>query len=224
MHVPKKPFLLSELDLRTVILLNNTYLNVKKVTRDMKRIELLGVQMDALTMKETVGFIDSRMANNQFTQHVVINVAKLVHMQTDPGLRSSIGACDIVNIDGMGVVWGARLLGYHVSERVAGIDLFYELLSLSASKSYPVFLLGAEPEVVKITVQKINEQYPKLNVAGYHHGFFWEDEDSVVQKIKESGAKFLFVAITSPKKENFIHQWQGQLGVTFVMGLVVLLM
>jgi N-acetylglucosaminyldiphosphoundecaprenol N-acetyl-beta-D-mannosaminyltransferase len=185
----------------------------------MKRIELLGVQMDASTMKETVDFIDSRVANNQFTQHVVINVAKLVHMQTDSKLRSSIEACDIINIDGMGVVWGARLLGKQVPERIAGIDLFHELLSLSASKSYPVFLLGAEPEIVKTTIQKINEQYPKLNVAGYHHGFFWENEDSVVHKIKESGAKLLFVAITSPKKENFINQWQDQLGVTFVMGV-----
>ncbi len=185
----------------------------------MKRIELLGVQMDAYTMKETVDLIDSHIANNQFTQHVVINVAKLVQMQTDQGLRSSVEACDIINIDGMGVVWGARLLGQHVPERVAGVDLFHELLSLSADKDYPVFLLGAEPEVVETTVQKISKQFPNLNVAGYHHGFFWEDEDSVVLKIKESGAKLLFVAITSPKKENFINQWQDQLGVDFVMGV-----
>ena len=41
----------------------------------------------------------------------------------------------------------------------------------------------------------------------------------MVAKIKASGARLLFVAITSPKKENFINKWQGQLGVDFVMGV-----
>ncbi len=185
----------------------------------MKRIELFGIKMDSLTMQETVDWIDKRMADGQFTQHVVVNVAKLVNMQKDGALRSSVEACDIINIDGMGVVWGARLLGHPVLERVAGIDLFYALLSLSANKNYPVFLLGAEPEVVETAAQKITQQYPKLKLAGYHHGYFWEDESSVVDKIKKSGAKILFVAITSPKKETFINRWKNQLDVDFVMGV-----
>ena len=39
------------------------------------------------------------------------------------------------------------------------------------------------------------------------------------KKIKESKAKLLFVAITSPKKENFINKWKDELGVEFVMGV-----
>ncbi len=136
----------------------------------MNRIELFGIKMDSLTMQETVDWIDKRMEDGQFTQHVVVNVAKLVNMQKDEALRSSVEACDIINIDGMGVVWGARLLGHPVPKRVAGIDLFYALLSLSANKSYPVFLLGAEPGVVKTAAQTIIQQYPNLKLAGYHHG------------------------------------------------------
>ncbi|MNR42249.1 UDP-N-acetyl-D-mannosaminuronic acid transferase [compost metagenome] len=41
----------------------------------------------------------------------------------------------------------------------------------------------------------------------------------MVEKIKQSGAQLLFVAITSPKKENFINRWKNQLGVNFVMGV-----
>ena len=185
----------------------------------MNRIELLGIPMDTSTMKETVSCIDNRISNKQFTQHVVVNVAKLVNMQTDQDLRASVEACDIINIDGMGIVWGARLLGLDIPERVAGIDLFHELLSLSASKGYPVFLLGAEQEIVEAVAHQATEQYKKLNIAGYHHGFFWKDEQSIVDKIKASGAKLLFVAISSPKKETFINKWKSQLGVDFVMGV-----
>ena len=44
-------------------------------------------------------------------------------------------------------------------------------------------------------------------------------QKEIVEKIKASGARLLFVAITSPKKENFINKWQDQLGVDFVMGV-----
>ncbi len=170
-------------------------------------------------MDETVNFIKDRIQANQFTQHVVVNVAKLVHMQNDAQLRESVEACDIINIDGMGVVLGARFLGHDVAERVAGVDLFYNLIAMSEQESFSVYLLGATDDVVTETAKRLQAQHPKLKLAGFHHGYFWDDEESVVNAIKASGAKLLFVAITSPKKENFINKWQDRLGVDFVMGV-----
>ncbi|WP_436658164.1 WecB/TagA/CpsF family glycosyltransferase [Paraburkholderia xenovorans] len=175
--------------------------------------------MDIATMQETVRVIGDRIEAQQFTQHVVVNVAKLVNMQTDSVLYSSVRACDIVNIDGMGVVWGARLLGHSVPERVAGVDLFERLLQLAAMRGLPVFLLGATEEVVGRTATVATMRHPGLLIAGYHHGYFWDDEETVVEKIRKSGARLLFVAITSPKKEGFINRWQDRLGVDFVMGV-----
>jgi len=175
--------------------------------------------MHPWTMRKTVDEISRRIGEGVFTQHAVVNVAKLVNMGKDTVLRESVVGCDIINTDGMGVVLGARLLGHRVPERVAGVDLFHELLAMSVRKGYSVFLLGATNEVVKTTASKVQELYPGLILAGYHHGYFWENEREVVDKIRRSGAKLLFVAITSPKKEAFIHRWREQLGVAFVMGV-----
>ena len=185
----------------------------------MKRIEFLKAPMDIATMQETVSFIENRIEQKQFLQHVVVNVAKIVNMQKDPVLAESVKACEVINIDGMGVVFGARFLGHDVPERVAGVDLFHELLAMSAKRDFPVFLLGATEEVVSKTAEVVKAQNPNLNIAGYNDGYFWDDEEAVVTKIRESGAKLLFVAITSPKKENFINKWQDKLGVDFVMGV-----
>jgi len=185
----------------------------------MNRIELFSCPVDIATMDETVAWIDSRIERRQFTQHVVVNVAKLVHMQKDAELAASVRACDIVNIDGMGVVWGARLLGFDVPERVAGVDLFERLLQMAAKRGLPVFLLGATDAVVSRAAQVVSARYPALEIAGHHHGYFWDDEEHVVEMIRSSGARLLFVAITSPKKENFINRWKDHLGVDFVMGV-----
>lgn len=185
----------------------------------MDRIEFLKAPMDVASMPETVSFIEDKIAKGEFLQHVVVNVAKIVNMQKDEVLADSVKACDVINIDGMGVVLGARFLGHHVPERVAGVDLFHELLKMSAKRDFPVFLLGATEAVVSKTVEKVKVQNPNLTIAGFNDGYFWDDEQAVVDKIKASGAKLLFVAITSPKKENFINKWQDQLGVDFVMGV-----
>jgi N-acetylglucosaminyldiphosphoundecaprenol N-acetyl-beta-D-mannosaminyltransferase len=116
-------------------------------------------------------------------------------------------------------VWGARFCGHQVPERVAGVDLFHQLLMLSNRNAYPVFLLGATDEVVSKTAEVVLAQNAGLKLAGFHHGYFWDDEQAVVDLIRASGARLLFVAITSPKKENFINKWRDQLGVDFVMGV-----
>ncbi|MCK8071264.1 WecB/TagA/CpsF family glycosyltransferase [Vibrio sp. 1CM23M] len=185
----------------------------------MKRIKFLGCPIDSATMVESVGAIKSRILNELFTQHVVVNVAKIVNMKNDFELSKSVTDCDIINIDGMGVVWGARMLGHEVPERVAGVDLFHQLNGMAEAEGFPVFFLGATEDVVHRTAEVMQGNHPNLNIAGYHHGYFWDDEETLVKRVKDSGAKLLFVAITSPKKENFINKWRDELGVDFVMGV-----
>lgn len=186
---------------------------------NLEKITFLGVPLHVSSLYETREVIRKSVYEGKVIQHVVVNVAKLVNLRSDEQLRNSVLSCDIINIDGMGVVLGARLLGYKVSERVAGIDLFLSLIEMAAEERFPVFLLGAKEDVVSDVVHKLGQRHPDLIVAGYHHGYFWDDEVEVVEKIKKSGAKLLFVAITSPKKENFINRWKDSLGVNFVMGV-----
>jgi len=70
-------------------------------------------------MEGTMVRIEDIIQKREITQHVVINVSKLVMMQTDRPLRSLINACELINADGMGIVWGCRLLGYKIPERVS---------------------------------------------------------------------------------------------------------
>lgn len=183
------------------------------------RISLFGTAMDPLTIEETIQEIDDRMNRGEFTQHVVVNVAKIVKMQTDKELSDAVNACDIINIDGAGVVLAARCLGYSVPERVAGIDLFERLIQYVEKRNRAVFFLGATQPVIEETVRVIKDRYPLLKIAGYHHGYFWDDERAVVRQIRESGADLLFVGFSSPMKERFIDRWKSELGVLFAMGV-----
>lgn len=184
-----------------------------------ERMIVFNCPMDSASMADTVTYIDASIRDGKFLQHGAINVGKLVNMQDDPELHKAVSACDLISIDGMGLVWSGRLLGLQIPERVTGIDLFHELIALSARHDYPVYLLGAEQNVVERTVEVLQAEYPDLRIAGYHHGYFSTNEEQVVEGIRASGAKLLFVAMSSPQKETFINRWKDQFDVIFVMGV-----
>ena len=78
---------------------------------------------------------------------------------------------------------------------------------------------GTMFDVVQRTAERLGASHPQLVIAGYHHGYFWDDEEAVVEQISRSGASMLFVAISPPKKEIFINRWKERMGIPFAMGV-----
>lgn len=185
-----------------------------------KRIKFFGVYIDMLTMDETLARAEEIIARREYTQHVVINVAKLVAVQKDENLRNIVNLCGIISADGQGIVWGARLLGYKIPERVAGIDLMTNLIDRATEKDYKVYFLGATQDVIEKVITSILSKHPHIKIAGYRNGYFSEDEERpVVEAISKSAADILFVGMTSPKKEVFLNKYLKELEVPFTMGV-----
>lgn len=185
-----------------------------------KRINFFGVNLDIITMKETLERISKFIENREMVQHVVVNVAKLVYAQKDEQLRDIINACPLINVDGAGVVLGANLLGINIPERVAGIDLMEKLIEFSSQKGYKPYFFGAKEEIVARVVEIYTEKYSQLEIAGYRNGYYNQtEEEQIVEDIKNSNADILFVAMGSPKKEIFLSKYSKQMGVPFTMGV-----
>jgi N-acetylglucosaminyldiphosphoundecaprenol N-acetyl-beta-D-mannosaminyltransferase len=184
-----------------------------------ERASFLGVPIDLLSMEETVARCAAWIEQGRAVQHVVVNAGKMVQIADDPTLREIVAACPLVSVDGQGVVLGARFLGIPVPERVAGIDLMERLIALAARRGWPVFFLGATEEVNASFARIAVERFPGLSVAGRHHGYFAGREDEVVRAIAASGARLLFVAMSSPAKEVFLARHLSALGPVFAMGV-----
>lgn len=185
-----------------------------------QRIEMMGCQIDNLSMEETLQTIERFIQTGKPHQHVVINVDKLVKASRDGKLRRIINNCALINVDGMPVVWASRLLRKPLKERVAGVDLFEALMRRSAEKGWRVYLLGAQEEVVSGVKQVYGREYPGLTIAGYRNGYWKREEESeVVEHIKAAQADVLFVAISSPKKEHFLGRYQEEMKIPFAMGV-----
>jgi len=172
-------------------------------------------------MSETLELIKEAIANNKQIHHVVVNAGKIVSMQNDLQLRQSVNDSDLINADGQAVVWASKILNKPLKERVAGIDLMENILELANNNKYKIFFLGAKEEIVKAVIEKYTKQFSKDIIAGYRNGYFnKEDETKIATEISKSGANILFVAISSPTKENFLYNNKKLLkNVNFIMGV-----
>jgi N-acetylglucosaminyldiphosphoundecaprenol N-acetyl-beta-D-mannosaminyltransferase len=180
----------------------------------------LGCPINILTMDETVELARGSMRERTRLQHVALNVAKLVNARSDRVLAADVANSDVVSIDGMGIVWGARLLGLPVRERVAGVDLLARLLAVCAEDGFRPYFLGATGEVLQLAVAQAQARHPGLRFAGFRDGYFKPGQEAdVVREIRDSGADCLFIGMPTPRKERFLAAHRDALNVPFIMGV-----
>jgi N-acetylglucosaminyldiphosphoundecaprenol N-acetyl-beta-D-mannosaminyltransferase len=172
-------------------------------------------------MQETLALVQEKIQTGEQVHHVVVNAGKVVAMQKDTELRHSVNQSDIINADGQAVVWASRFLQKPLKERVAGIDLMSSLIEMAHNNNYKIYLFGAKEEVVKNVVEKYSEIYSPTIIAGYRNGYFSPSEEKeIALQIADSGTQMLFVAISSPIKENFLFKYRDILkNVNLIMGV-----
>lgn len=176
----------------------------------LERIQILGINIDPLTMAETVEKVDRMIIENKSLHLMGVNADKINQCHSDEAIKKIVNESGIINADGASVVLAGRFLGQSIPERVAGIDLMQELLVLSNRKGYSVYFLGAKEEVLQDMLAIFKETYPQLRVAGYRNGYFTaEDEEIIQEEIREKDPAIVFVGITSPKKEYLIQKFMG---------------
>lgn len=184
------------------------------------RYPILNTYVNAVSMAETIDEVEKIIRSGKPTQHVVINALKVNLMNEDRELRKIVNSCPLINADGASILWAAKRLGIPLKERIAGIDLFLNLIKVAADKGYKIYLFGAKEEVVQKVKSIFLKQYPSLKIAGIRNGYFKEkDEPQMVADMAASGADMMFVAFSSPKKEYWINKYINKLNIPFIMGV-----
>lgn len=169
------------------------------------REKLLGAFIDGLNLEQFTDRISCFIDKRRSCFVITLNPELLYRAQGEKSLLAMINRADLVTADGVGVVWASRVAGHPVPARVTGIDLMMRLLECAAKKSWRVFFLGSAPGVAESAAERAAKLFPGLQVAGFHHGFFSQEENSeVVRKIVDASPQLLLVALGAPLQEKWI--------------------
>lgn len=184
-------------------------------------VKILDVPVHPLTMGEAVSVLEESITSGEQAFVVTANAEIIMMCQEDAGYKKIVSHdAQLVLPDGAGAVWAGRHLGYKVPERVAGFDLYCQLLDKAAQKGYKAFFFGGSPGIAEAAKAKSEELYPGVQVVGCRNGYFKEEESqAIIDEINASGADMLFAALGAPKQEKWLVRYREQLKPKILMGI-----
>lgn len=164
--------------------------------------KILGIKVTTKTKDEIIKEIEKDIKNNK--QNILFNANPLIicNFYRDKEMVSKINKENLNIPDGFGTVLASKLKHGQIKERIAGIEMFDELCNLSLKTKSKIFIYGAKKENLDLAIKNIEKKYKNINICGYINGYVPEEE--VLMKILKAKPDFLFVALGSPKQENFI--------------------
>ncbi len=138
---------------------------------------------------------------------VAINAEKILHAteQTRNIINRNIGYCD-----GIGAVLALKKRGIKNVVKIPGCELWLKIVAAMAPQGKTFYLVGGKQEVIDATVQKLRQEYPGINIAGYRNGYIKSDEEkmALLDDIADKKPDVVFVAMGSPKQELLMEEMQ----------------
>ncbi len=184
----------------------------------MKRINVLGVGFDDLTMAEAVEAALGLIADEPGKYIVTPNPEIVMLAQEDAEFCGILREAALVLPDGVGIIKGASILGTPMKGKLPGIDFACALMARLAARGGRVYLFGAKPGVAELAGKKLTELYPGLVIAGCSDGYF-EDDEPIKAKISSAKPDLLLVCLGAQKQERWMRENMGMPGVGLMAGL-----
>lgn len=147
---------------------------------------------------------------------VAVNPEKILKSMHDQEVQRIINTATVAYADGIGVVKALQQKTNRPVARIAGVELWYEILMRSSQYNSKVLLVGAKEEVVKCCVDMLVDK--GVNVVGHINGYF-EGINSVTTIMEVNKPDIVIVAQGSPKQEKLIDLLVKKYPDTFYMGV-----
>lgn len=185
-----------------------------------------GVPVDAVSTEQALGligtFVDENRATGRTFQVATVNVDFVVNAKHDADVLAIMQRAELNIADGMPVVWGARLMGVEMAERVTGADLVPQIVERSRTTGWKVLLFGSAEGVAEQAAEVLQQRSPGADVLGIS-GPMMRDvrdmESTWFDAITDYGPDIICVALGNPKQERWIAAHRDRLDAAVLIGV-----
>jgi len=186
----------------------------------MERINILDVFFDVTTQVKVLDALEEFLSSSK--NHLVFtpNPEGVMQAKRNPEFKEALNNADLSLADGTGIVVASKLWKNKLPERVRGVDTIFALfqkLSLN-EKKFTAYFLGGEPGIAEEAKIKMENKYSFLNVVGFHHGFF-DDDEKIIDDIKMLSPDILLVCTEMPRAELWSYRNKENLNTKITMCL-----
>lgn len=137
--------------------------------------------------------------------------------EQDAEFKTALLASDFLLPDGIGIVWASKMLKDIKVNKIAGHDVFIYLLEYLERIQGKCFFLGASQEALNLIRGKALLEYPNVTIEvyspPYKDKFTEEDSAEMCNQVNSFKPDVLFVGMTAPKQEKWVHAHKDVLNV-----------
>ncbi|ANQ54248.1 lipopolysaccharide biosynthesis protein [Thermosipho sp. 1063] len=141
--------------------------------------------------------------DGQKTFVVTLNASILLRTLKDSYYRKIVEKANYIIPDGSGIVWALKRNRNILTDRITGIDTMLYLCRKAKEYNWKVYLLGSRTKVVEEAAKRLREE--GVNIVGYYHGYFSENDFTPLEEIEALKPELLFVGMGVPKQEEWIY-------------------
>ncbi|WP_082464250.1 WecB/TagA/CpsF family glycosyltransferase [Dethiosulfatarculus sandiegensis] len=183
------------------------------LTTQSGQTSILGIRLNNLTKEEALGQIRKLLDRPQPGLVCFLNAHYANQACANPAYRRALAQADLVLADGSGLALAGLILKNPVRENLNGTDLIPWLFKELPSQRVKVYLLGARPGVAEKAARCLRGIHPKIEIAGWHHGYFPEDQtQEILARIALHKVDVLLAAMGAPKQELWLAEHLPETG------------
>ena len=150
-----------------------------------------------------------------------VNVHTLTEAHRRPEFRRVLEGSYIPWVDGVPILWAARILGTPIKERTHGHDMMEAVLARGAELRH--YFLGGSPDTLTRLVSQVQARWPACRIVGTSSPPFRklppEEEKAMLDQVNAAAPDILWVALGAPKQEFWMARFRGRLSVPVVAGV-----
>ncbi|MBQ8264619.1 MAG: WecB/TagA/CpsF family glycosyltransferase [Oscillospiraceae bacterium] len=187
------------------------------MSNNFSRIEILGVPFDNITKSEAVDYAFSLQKEHKAYYVVTPNPEIVMLARDNPDMLSAVKDAELVIADGIGVIYGAKILGTPLRDRIPGIDFTTALMEKMNEEGRSLFLFGAKPGVAEKAAENLGIKFPGIKIVGTNDGYF-KDDEPIIEKINTAKPDLMLVCLGAPKQEKWMQANAQRLDVGIMVG------
>jgi N-acetylglucosaminyldiphosphoundecaprenol N-acetyl-beta-D-mannosaminyltransferase len=186
--------------------------------------DILGIGFSNLSATELFDHLDYGIEAEVKRQLCFVPTNSILAARKDEAVMRAYQQADVVMCDGVPVYWASKFLNRPLKQRYTGFDFFPQFIAHAADKGYSIFLMGAMPGVADDLQKMYKAKYPGLKITDvysppFSKAFSEEENNAMINMINASGTDVLFVSLTAPKQDLWIHQHLQQLNIKLAIGI-----
>jgi N-acetylglucosaminyldiphosphoundecaprenol N-acetyl-beta-D-mannosaminyltransferase len=186
------------------------------------RLRIGKLPVDVVSFPEALDAVEALVERRQGGAVFTPNVDHVVVADAHAAFAAAYERASLSLADGMPLVWGSRLLGTPLPERVAGSDLITPLLARAGQRGWRVYFLGAGPGVAERAAEVVAARYG-TQVVGVDAPVVRLDDaaqlDAIATNIRAAQADLVLMALGAPRQELLIDALRDRIRPAVSLGI-----